>query len=120
MSLNEFVRRVLFHVTLAATVWLVGAFVVERIMPSSVAPFVNLPFISLVVSFLLALQLSSASTASRRNRVVSGVLLLFVSAAAGLFIWSRINEYGSNGIVLAISAGVLAGLTIFALTVESH
>lgn len=119
MSFKDFVSKFLFHVTLAATAWFVVVLVVERIIPSFVTPFVNLPFIGLVVGCLIAVQLRATSTPSRSSRILGGVMLLCIATFAGMFVWSRINDYGTSGMLLALSAGVLAGLTIYALTVES-
>jgi len=119
MTFTEFFRRFFFHATLASVVWLVVACAAERVFPGVVAPFVNLPFIGLAVASAATYALHLSSARSLIGRAAGIVVLALCTIAAGLFVWSRVNEFGNSGILLIVIACVLSGLTIFALTVES-
>lgn len=119
MSFREFLKRLVFHITLAATAWFVLALALERLIPGFISPFVNLPFFGLCLIAAVCMTVLLHYEGTRLARIWSISVLTLLVIGGGLFVWSRVDAFGLSGIMLMASAAILAGLTIYALTVES-
>jgi hypothetical protein len=115
MSLTEFFRRFMVQASLAAVVAYLLILAFERLIPGFAASFVNMPGAGLLVVALLVIAGICARPArSRFGRIVAGILICICLALGGLFLWTRINDLGSLGLLLILSALVLSALAVYA------
>jgi len=115
MTVSEFIRRLMQHLTLALGVWIISALTLERLVPGFVTPFINVPGIVLVFLVLSIIAISIQQyESSRVSRVVFVVLVAGLLLAAGFFLWSRIDSLGGLGLVLIGGTVCAFALTIVA------
>ncbi|GEM_PF-5222464 len=116
MSRQQFFYAGLFHVTLAATVWVVIALSLEFFIPRFVTPYVNLPgamLIALGLNVLLVVQRPfEESKGGWSAWQLTGLMVLLLLSES--FILLKINDGSKLNFGLALVSLVLTcGLLIF-------
>ena len=120
MNIKDLLIGFFRQTVLAAIVLLAVLFVVERLLPGFAAPFVDLSYVAVVLSVLLVVSSSFPSRRTRAGLIMSSIILLVAAVVGGMFLWSRVNDLGTSGLVLMLCGAVLAGLTIVAFAVRSE
>lgn len=109
MEIKDFFNRFAVYLGLAGAFWLLIVFAVERLMPGSIVPFLNLPFAGLLVFiFCAAAAVLGKSSEKPIWALIVGLIIL---AASMLWFWTRVSGLGLLGIGLE-AAGVMLGLVL--------
>ncbi|MFH1620673.1 MAG: hypothetical protein ABIB04_01165 [Patescibacteria group bacterium] len=113
MEIKEFFKRFIVHLALACAFWYTAVLAMERLMPGSIAPFVNLPAIGLLVFALCVV----ASIYGREATSTIGVLIIGMLILIGgiLWFWTRINDLGRLGMALEATGVVLSTACVYSL-----
>jgi len=120
MNLKDLCVGFLKQTVLASIVLLSVLLVVERLLPGFAAPFVDLPYLAVILSVLLVIFSTFPSRTTRVGRTMGYAALLMAMVVGGSFVWSRVNDLGTSGLVLMVCTAVLAGLTLVAFAVRSE
>jgi hypothetical protein len=114
MSIMDFLKALLRHAALAGGFWLLVCLVLERLAPGFVSPFINLPqaalFMGIILLFTAAVPMSAPS---RTSFWVSLCGLIGIFILSVLFVWTRVNAYGSMGVLLVLGLLMLGGLILY-------
>lgn len=98
MKIRELVHRFAFHAILALAVWCVLAFFIERLIPGSISPFVDLVDLGLMMAVAVVVGAVTYPEASQwKTQLVYGVLVFVGGCIALLLLWSRVSGYGWYG-----------------------
>ncbi len=115
MTLKHFLQRSFFHAAAAATCGYVLLLVLERLLPGSVSPFLDLPDTGIVVAALLVASAAMPSETGRVSQILQVVFIALALLFGGFFLWTRINALGLSGLVLLGAYGVIAVLSLVAI-----
>lgn len=118
MNGAQWLKGLLVHSALAFAVFSLLCAGLERLLPGFVTPFLNIPVLLLSATGLTLLSAVVSRGANVRSiRMWSVVFSVFGLLVAGFFLWTRIVDLGTSGLLLFGAAILASGLLLWALAV---